>query len=102
LLAQRLDVRLGARDQQHEVVRVADQAPVAQAMAATPLPRREGRAGTCPDLGGMLVEGRQRDIAEQWGEDPPLWGAGDGVSLGAALGEDAGLQERLEQNQGGV
>jgi hypothetical protein len=26
-----------------------------------------------------------------------LWGAGDGVSSGAALGEDAGLEERLDQ-----
>jgi hypothetical protein len=47
----------------------------------------------------MLVEGRQRDVAEQRGENPPLWGAGDGVPPGAILGQDAGLEERLDQRQ---
>ena len=47
----------------------------------------------------MLVEHREGDVGQQRREDAALRGAGDRVPVGAILGEDAGLQERLHQAQ---
>ena len=57
------------------------------------------RLGRLPDLGEVVVEGRQCDVGEQRRQDAALGRAGDRVPVGAVLGEDPRLQERLHQGQ---
>jgi hypothetical protein len=47
----------------------------------------------------MLVEDRERQVTEQRRENPALGRAGDRVPLDAIPREDAGLEERLQQDQ---
>jgi hypothetical protein len=47
----------------------------------------------------MLVEDRERQVTEQRRENPALGRAGDRVPLDAIPREDAGLEERLHQDQ---
>ena len=47
----------------------------------------------------MLVEDRERQVTEQRRENPALGRAGDRVTLDALPAEDAGLEERLDQEQ---
>jgi len=47
----------------------------------------------------VLIEHRQSDVGQERGEDATLRRSGVGVLPVAALGEDAGLQERLDQSQ---
>ena len=47
----------------------------------------------------VLIEHAQRDVGQEWGKDPSLRGPGRGVPLLTELGEDSGLEERLDQGQ---
>jgi hypothetical protein len=52
-----------------------------------------------PGLGEVLVQRRQRDVGQQRGEDPALWGAGDRPLKATLLGQDPGVEERLDERQ---
>ena len=47
----------------------------------------------------VLIEHAERDVGQQRGQDPSLRGPGRGVPLLTELGEDPGLEERLDQGQ---
>ena len=47
----------------------------------------------------VLIEHRQGDVGHQRGQDAALRRAGVGVLALAELGEDPGLEERLDQRQ---
>ncbi len=57
------------------------------------------RLGRLPDLGEVIVEGRQCDVGEQRGQDATLRRAGERAEFGAVDGEDPRLQERLRQGE---
>ena len=67
-------------DHDDEIIGVADQPPVAQALLLR-LPAALVRVGL-PLGGEMLVQRRQGDVGQQRGEYPALRGAGEGVSPG--------------------
>src|SRR5487761_1317094 len=87
LVAQAFGVFAGSCDQQHVIIRVANEAVVGEALEpsllASPWSHR------CPGPGEMLIQNRESNVAEQRREYPPLRGAGVRVPLHAILTEDA-------------
>ena len=99
LLAEGFGVVLGARDEQAPVVCIPRQAVVGQTVTAPGEPLVAADARASRRVGDVLVQHRQRHVAQQRREDRPLRGAGVGVPQDAVLTEDPGLQERLHQGQ---
>jgi len=101
LLAQFGEVLVGPIAEHHEVVRVADQAPVRQVLEppASALPGGGHRPARFPWRVQVLIEHRQRDVGQQRRQDAALRCAGAGVLVVAEFGEDPGLEERLDQPQ---
>src|SRR5262249_40532829 len=66
LVAQGYGVVALAGHQNHEVVRVADEAGGRQTVAPSPLPRAGGVAKSRPCLGEVLVERTERNVGQQW------------------------------------
>jgi hypothetical protein len=54
-------------------------------------------ATVLPELGEMIVEDRQGDIAEQRRENATLGSACNRVPHDTVLGEDTGFEERFDQ-----
>ncbi len=82
-----------------EVVRVADDSPSRQAMdaASTAQIGRRHRPAGPPGRMQVLIEHRQRDVSQQRGKDAALRRPGQGALAVAALSEDTGFEERLDQ-----
>lgn len=88
-----------ARDDDHEVVGVADEPVGRLTSASTGLALSRVGSHRLPCLGEVLVQDRQRDVGQQRGEDPALRGAGDRAFEATVLGKDPGVQERLDERQ---
>ena len=99
LLSQHLGVDLGTRDGEYPIIREADQPVVRQTRTAPFGPLIGSRRGSARPLGEVLIQDRQRHVAQQRGKNRPLRSSGVGVFHSAILGEDTRLQERLHQRQ---
>ncbi len=99
LVTQRLGVGPGAVHHQAPVIRVPGKPVVGKTVGATfgPLPRAGG--GTSWSCSDMLVEDRQRYVAEQRRQDRTLRSTGGGFPQRAILAEDARLEKCLDQGQ---
>jgi hypothetical protein len=99
LISQRLCLLTGAGHQDHEIVRVPDESSDGPALrakvAALSLPSRRFRPR---GLEG-LVEGSERQVGEQGGDDPTLRGAGGPSLQPPQLCQHARLEERLDERQ---
>jgi hypothetical protein len=80
-----------------EIVRVADDFPVAVAVSSAFGSLHGGAHLLVPLLVEVVVQRRQGDIGEQRGKDPALRGSGQCFFPVSEFGEDPGGQERFHQ-----
>ena len=108
--AERCDHLLGGRDQllgvapltshaDHKVIGVADESIGRPAAAADRVSLMPLLAHRLPRPGVMLIQRRECDVSHQRRENPALRSARDRSLEGALLGQDPGLEERLDQRQ---
>jgi hypothetical protein len=86
-----------ASDADDEVVGVADESVGRPAAAADRVALVPLLAHRLPRPGEVLVQRGERDVSHQRRENPALGGASELLIEAALLGQDAGLQERLDE-----